>query len=76
MDNQFFDNLHREVRNCCRDGGASIFADGSVYPAKSSKDILERSSGGNWEYRVLYVSSPNITVDELRNRFLLSIKRT
>lgn len=56
-----------EIKSCCHNGhGASVFANGDVYQAISSNDVLARqSSDGGWEYRVAYIDDPDIDEDAL-----------
>lgn len=58
-----------DVRSCCHHGhGAALFADGDVYQAVSSNDVLAREDGeGGWEYRIAYIDDPDITEVELGN---------
>ena len=72
MSTEVTEEMLEDVKSCCHNGhGASVFADGDVMQAISSNDVIARGApdGDGWEYRIAYVSDPDITLEDLQNIF-------
>jgi len=62
--------IKNQIKYCCHDGmGASVYSDGTVLQSISINDCIAVSSDNGWDYRIAYITDPNITLKQLRNLF-------